>query len=426
VNAETTVHLFLSVAILLVAAKLFGVVATRIGQPQVVGEIIAGILAGPLMLPEPVRAFILPPSVAPLVQALASIGLALFMFTVGYELDAALLRGRKRAAFGIAAGSVLLPVIGGTLLGLALAAHYAPGSHLGFVLFLGLAMAVTAFPVLARILAEHGLTRQPIGGVCLAAAAVGDVAAWVALAGVAAFTGNVEPWRVALLPVYVLVLFGLVRPLLGLRRYTNIAASPGPAFLSLVTAGLLLSCAATEWLGVHFIFGAFAFGAAMPRTGLERLRASVVKGVEYSCAVLLPLYFVVAGSKMSFVGFGGSAVLVIVVVIAVGVISKGAGAYGAARLSGLPHRDALPVSVLMNVRGLTEIVILSAGLDLGLIDSRIYSVMVVMAVITTAMAGPLLRIFGVGDGPAVQVASRSFIDRVRRTEVSGASEPTAV
>ncbi|MFE6162216.1 cation:proton antiporter [Streptomyces sp. NPDC056486] len=390
-NGETTVHLFLSVAALLAVAKLFGAVARRVGQPAVVGEIVAGIALGPLLLPESVRAVLFPQSVMPLLSALAAMGLALFMFVVGYELDHALLRGRARSALGVAGGSMLLPLLAGALMALPLSEHYAPGSQWGFVVFMGIAMSVTAFPVLARILADRGLNRQPLGGVALAAAAVGDLVAWVALAVVAALCGSADQWRVGLLPVYFLLLVVAVRPLLGrlLRKHVQNESLP-PSLLPLLASGLLLSCAATEWLGVHYIFGAFAFGAAMPRAGLERLRTQVIQGVDQAGALLLPLYFVVAGSKVSLAGFTGAGLVTLVVLIAVASITKTVGAYSGARFAGLPREVALPISALMNVRGLTEIVLLSVGLELHLINGRIYSMMVVMAVVTTAMVGPLL------------------------------------
>ncbi|MBT2401570.1 cation:proton antiporter [Streptomyces sp. ISL-100] len=396
-NGETTVHFFLTLAVLLGVAKLAGAVAIRLGQPAVLGEIVAGIVVGPLVLPDSVRQVLLPPDVTPLLGALAAVGLALFMFVVGYELDHALLRGRKRTTIGVAAGSVLVPLIGGTLVAIPLARHYATGSSTGFVLFMGIAMSITAFPVLARILADRGLNRLPLGGVALSAAAVGDLLAWVALAAVTALCGSAGQWQLALLPVYLVVLIAVVRPRLArlLKSYAD-GSTPPPSLLPLLAAGLLLSCAVTEWMGVHYIFGAFAFGAAMPRAGLEPLRAWVIRGADQAGALLLPLYFVIAGSKVTMDGFGGTALLALVVLIAVAVLTKAAGVYGGARLAGMPREEALPLSVLMNVRGLTEIVILTVGLELGLIGGDIYSMMVVMAVVTTAMAGPLLAVPRVG------------------------------
>ncbi|MEV6976007.1 cation:proton antiporter [Kitasatospora sp. NPDC093806] len=390
-TSQTTVHFLFSVAVLLGVAKLLGALARRVRQPAVVGEIVAGVLCGPLVLPDAVREVLLPKDVAPLLSALASVGLALFMFIVGYELDHTLLRGRTRTALGVAGGSVLVPLLAGCGTALLLADRYAPGSTTGFVLFLGIAMSVTAFPVLARVLADRGLNSTPIGGVALAAAALGDLVAWVALAGVAAFCGTAEQWRVSLLPVYALFLLLVVRPALRrLLRPHGSGATPPAALFPLLTAGLLLSCAATEWLGVHYIFGAFAFGAIMPRAGLDGLREHLIRAAGQPSALLLPLYFVVAGSKMRLDGFGGTAVLTLLALLAVAVLGKAVGVYGGARLGGLPRADALPVAVLMNVRGLTEIVILSVGLELHLIDGTVYSMMVIMALVTTAMAGPLL------------------------------------
>ncbi|MFI0825879.1 cation:proton antiporter [Streptomyces roseolus] len=391
-TGQTTVHLFFSLAALLAVAKLFGALARAVRQPPVVGEIVAGVLCGPLVLPESVRAVLIPPDVAPLLSALAAVGLALFMFVVGYELEHTLLRGRRRTALGVAVGSVLVPLVVGVLVAVPLAARYAPGSRTGFVLFLGIAMSVTAFPVLARILADRGLTNGPLGGLALAAAAVGDLVAWVGLAGVAALTADGEQWRIALLPVYVLLLL-CARPLLKrvLTRWAERPTAPAALF-PLLVSGLLLSCAATEWMGVHYIFGAFAFGAIMPRAGLEKLRDRLIHTADQAGTLLLPLYFVVAGSKVSLDGFGTSTLVTLLTLLAVAVAAKAAGVYAGARLSGLDHQSALPLSILMNVRGLTEIVILSVGLELGLIDGTVYSMMVVMAVVTTAMAGPLLDV----------------------------------
>jgi Kef-type K+ transport system membrane component KefB len=219
---------------------------------------------------------------------------------------------------------------------------------------------------------------------------------WLSLAAVAALCGTADQWRVSLLPVYLLLLTLGVRPLLGrlLRRYAHHDRLPA-GVLSLLASGLLLSCAATEWMGVHYIFGAFAFGAAMPRAGLGQFRTLVIQGMDQAGALLLPLYFVVAGSKVDLRGFGGTELLTLLALIAVACLTKTVGAYTGARIAGMPRDMALPVAALMNVRGLTEIVLLSVGLELHLIDDRIYSMMVVMAVVTTAMAGGLLKAFGV-------------------------------
>ena len=387
-TAESTAQFILTVGVLLAAAKLFGAAARKVGQPAVVGEITAGIVAGL----GPIRDVILPPSVVPSLQALATIAVALFVFTVGFELDPALLEARKRTALGVAAGALIVPMLGGMAVALFLSGHYAVRSQLGFVLFMGIAMSVTAIPVLARIIVDRGLSRLQVSAIALAAAAIGDVAAWLGFAAVAVISGLANQWRVGLLPVYFLVLIAVARPLLRrVLRAMSQRDTPPPELTPLVVAGLLVSCAATEWLGLQYIIGAFAFGAAIPRAGVERARVWTGEGVQRAASLLLPLYFVVAGSRVDLAGIGGAGWSTVGILMVVAVLTKGIGGYGGARLSGLPHRIALPLSVMMNVRGLTEIVMLSAGFDLHLIDGRIYSIMVMMALATTAMAGPLLH-----------------------------------
>ncbi|MFF1342471.1 cation:proton antiporter [Streptomyces sp. NPDC058290] len=392
-TGNTLADFFLTFALVLGAAKVFVTLARRLGQPAVVGEICAGLLASPMILTQAGADAVLPAEVKPLLGALANVGLATFMFIIGYEIDAGFLRSRKKATMGLVAGSVAIPLVAGAALAVPLARTYAPGSHTGFVLFVGVAMSVTAFPVLARILADRGLNRHPVGGLTLAAAAVGDLVAWVCLAGVVAYAGAAGQWRMMLLPVYLGVMFAVIRPLLGafVERARAREAGAGRIVPALIV-GLMLSCAVTEWLGIHFIFGAFAFGAVMPRSTPGDLRIQIMRHMEQVGHVLLPLYFVVAGTKVDLSAFGLTALLTLAAVIAVAVVSKAAGSYAGARLSGLPHATAMPAAVLMNTRGLTEIVIVAVALEMGLINQDFYSMMVVMAVVTTAMTGPLLKL----------------------------------
>ncbi|THA33283.1 cation:proton antiporter [Streptomyces sp. A1547] len=392
-TGNTLADFFLAFALVLGAAKVFVTLARRLGQPAVVGEICAGLLASPMVLTQAGSDAVLPADVKPLLGALANVGLATFMFIVGYEIDAGFLRSRRKATMGLVAGSVAVPLVAGAALAVPLARTYAPGSHTAFVLFVGVAMSVTAFPVLARILADRGLNRHPVGGLTLAAAAVGDLVAWACLAGVVAYAGAAGQWRMMLLPVYLTVMFAVVRPLLGAFVERARAREAGAArIVPALVVGLMLSCAATEWLGIHFIFGAFAFGAVMPRSTRGELRTQIMRHMEQVGHLLLPLYFVVAGTKVDLSAFDLAALLTLAAVIAVAVASKAAGSYAGARLSGLPHATAVPAAVLMNTRGLTEIVIVAVALEMGLINQDFYSMMVVMAVVTTAMTGPLLKL----------------------------------
>lgn len=395
-SGNTLTDFFLALSLALGAGRLFGSLARRVGQPAVVGEICAGLLASPMVITTAGAEAVLPTEVKPLLGALANVGLAVFMFVIGYEIDGAYLRGRRGATLGVAAGSVIVPLVAGCALAIPLASAHAPGSRTAFVLFVGVAMSVTAFPVLARILADRGLSRHPVGNLTLTAAAIGDLVAWICLAGVVAYAGASEQWRMALVPVYLVLMVAVVRPLLGgVVRRAQERDRAAERLVPLLIIGLMVSCAATEWLGIHFIFGAFAFGAVMPRNALGILRSGIMRQMEQIGHILLPLYFVVAGTKVDLSAFTPAAVLTLVAVIGVAVLSKAGGAYGGARLAGLPHSAAMPTAVLMNTRGLTEIVIVAVALDMTLIDQSFYSMMVVMAVVTTAMTGPLLRLFGV-------------------------------
>jgi Kef-type K+ transport system membrane component KefB len=386
--------LLADVAIVVILARLLGTAARWLGQPPVLGEILAGILLGPTFLHGRITATLFPAAeIAPL-TALADLGLVLFMFVVGYELDLRLIRGRERVALGVSAGAVALPLILGVALGVWLAhRHHLP--HVAtFALFIGTAMAATAFPVLARILTDRGLHRTRIGGIALASAAIADVLAWTLLAVVVALAGTGAQWRVLLALPYAAAMFLIVRPLLGrLARVYRRAGRLTPDILATVLAGLLLSCYVTNWMGLHFIFGAFLFGAVMPREDVLALREEILERLEQvSVLVLLPLYFVVAGLSIDLSAIGSSGLGELGAILVVAVAGKLIGAYLGAQLTGVRGRNAGVIATLMNTRGLTELVILGVGLQLHLLPPSLYSLMVVMALVTTAMSGPLLKL----------------------------------
>jgi Kef-type K+ transport system membrane component KefB len=396
VTADQAGTLLLCLAIVLVLARLFGAAARRIGQPPVVGEIVAGILAGPTLFHGAVADALFPTDLRPYLAALANIGLVLFMFIVGYELDHTLLRGKERIAVSVSVGSIVFPFGLGAVLALYLLRSHPTEHELGFVLFLGAAMSVTAFPVLARILTDRSLHRTALGGLALASAAVDDLLAWSLLAVVVAVAGagGADQWHALLAVPYVVLMVGVVRPVL--RRLVAARDSAGrltSGVLAVILVGLLLSCWAAEWLGVHFIFGAFLFGAVMPRTGGAQLRQEVLERLEQvSVLLLLPVFFVVAGLAvdLSAVGLAGLGELALILLTAIS--GKFAGAYLGARLQRVPVRQSAVLATLMNTRGLTEIVILTVGLQLGVLDGALFSLMVVMALVTTVMAGPLLGV----------------------------------
>jgi Kef-type K+ transport system membrane component KefB len=391
--------LLFDIALIIILARLLGQAAKRIGQPPVLGEIVAGILLGPTIWGTTIMDKLFPPfpsTVIPSLTAIADIGLVLFMFVIGYEVDLGLVRGRERVAAGVAIGSISAPLVLGCGLGVWLAHRYHVQHQTSFVLFFGVAMSITAFPVLARILSDRGLHRTRVGGLALAAASVDDVLAWTLLAIVLAIAGSTsgnQQWRLALAPVYAAVMIWLVRP--ALRRIAAVYQREGrltPTVLAAVLALLLLSSFATEWMGVKFIFGAFIFGIVMPRD-VPELREAILERLEQvSVIVLLPAFFVVAGLKVDLRGIGVSGLVDLVLIMLVAVAGKFGGAYFGARLTGVRRRQSGALAALMNTRGLTELVILSVGLTAGILNQSLYTLMVVMAIVTTGMAGPLLKV----------------------------------
>ncbi|MBG0560206.1 cation:proton antiporter domain-containing protein [Actinoplanes aureus] len=394
-STHQVTFLLLDLALILLLSRAFGALAAKLGQPPVIGEVIAGILAGPTLLGSDLSTTLFPTEIRPSLAALANIGVAMFMFMVGLELNRRVLRRQGAIAVTVSVSSIVLPLGLGIALATFLWSRHPTDHRLGFLLFVGAAMSVTAFPVLARILTDRGLTQTTLGGLALACAAIDDVLAWTLLAAVIAIggAGGSDSLLLLLVVPYLAVMLGVVRPLL--RRMLAPAAKLTPGRLTAVFIGVLLSGAATEWMGLHFLFGAFLFGVLIPRDGTERLRGEILGTVErFNGTLLLPVFFVVAGFRVDLSGIGAAGLVELALIMLVAVSGKFGGAYVAARLHRLPPRQSGMLATLMNTRGLTELIILTVGLQLGLLDQDLYSMMVVMAVVTTAMAGPLLRLFG--------------------------------
>lgn len=393
--------LMLSVVAIVVLARLVGMLTTRLGQPAVIGEILAGILLGPTLFSGVVTRALFPPDVMPALGVLSNIGVGLFMFFVGLELDRGLLRGQGRTAATIACCAVVLPFGLGALLAMTALNHHAGRNPTAFVLFLGTAMAITAFPVLARILTDRGLMSTPIGGLALACASLDDLLAWSLLAVVAALAGSAtQPWLVLIvLPWAALLLLGL-RPLLATwasaperRRGRVVDILRSAAVVLLVAAGLTFSAWFTESIGLHLIFGAFLFGVAMPRDGFPGLRRHVLPRVrKISSVVLLPVFFAAAGIKVDLSGLSATAWGEMALIIVVAVGGKWLGAAAGAWTFGIGVRNSAVLAVLLNTRGLTELIVLTVGLQLAVLTPQLYSLMVLMALLTTAMTGVLLHV----------------------------------
>jgi Kef-type K+ transport system membrane component KefB len=400
-SEETFGRLLLAIAAVILAARLVGTLTARLSQPRVMGEVLAGILLGPTLLgavwPE-AKDYLFPPDIVPLLSAAASIGLAFYLFLVGMELDPRTLRERYRQAAFISNTSVAFPMALGFLVALPLYKILAPDvRYTPFALFMAVAMSVTAFPVLARILTEHRMLKRPVGALTMAGAAIDDVTAWglLALATAAATSGS--GWHalrvIALIAAFSAGMILIGRPLLGRvsRAYDEVGRVP-TLWLGIIFVGVLLSGYVTESIGVATIFGAFLFGLIMPRNaGLtEDVRG---RFEDFIVAVLLPLFFVVTGLKTDVGSLNRPILwLITLLLIAVAIVGKWVGAMAASRYSGFSLRDSAAIGVLMNTRGLTELIVLNIGLSLGMISPALFTMLVVMALVTTFMTGPALRL----------------------------------
>ena len=394
--------LIVQLIIILVVARLVGWLFRRVHQPQVVGEMAAGILLGPSVLGMvwPAGfATIFPPASLGYLNALSQLGLLLFMFMVGLEFDPRLMRGRGHTALVTSHASITLPFALGALLALRLYPTLAPeGVHfVGFALFMGAAMSVTAFPVLARILRETGLIHTRVGVVALACAAVDDVSAWCILAAVIvvvrAGPGGPPLWiTIGGTLLFIALMFIAARPLLRwafawLRHPAQLTQDVIAALLVFA----LLCALATEQIGIHALFGAFMAGAIIPRE--ESFVPELIHKLEDLTVVfLLPLFFAFTGLRTSIALVRGELVGVLALIVLVAIIGKLVGSALAARLTGMSTRESLAVGTLMNTRGLIQLVILNIGLDIGVLSPALFTLMVIMALVTTFMTTPLLRL----------------------------------
>lgn len=396
--------LLLQLVVILATARLCGLLLRYVGQPPVIGEMAAGLLLGPIVLGAAFPGFhaeLFAPDSLPALSSLSTLGLVLFMFIVGAELRAPEgVRSQLRTAGWVGVLSVLLPMAMGIGIAPLLHPTLAPAGvgFWPFALFMAAAMSITAFPIMARILKERGMTHTRIGRLSLSAAAIADVFAWIMLALVVALIGSGEGAVGFLKTTLGLVLlcavvFGGLRPLFGwlLRRY---AADGQPA--GMVLAALLIgvfACAAiTQWLHLHPVFGAFLFGACLPRD--DRLLRSLIERLEHlAIIVLMPIFFALAGLSTTGDAFVGAGLGALGLILAAAVLGKIIGGAAGARMGGFTWRDSLAVGSLMNARALMELIVIKVGLDAGLIGPELFTMLLVMAILTTVMTGPLLTLF---------------------------------
>jgi Kef-type K+ transport system membrane component KefB len=392
---------FVAVAVVLVAARLFGFLAVKVGQPRVMGEVIAGIVLGPSVLgaiSPNLQAAIFPTDILPALGVAANLGLIFFMFLVGLEVDQRQLRGRLAPAMMISNASVVLPMLLGLAAALPLYKLVGPDKKfVAFALFMGVAMSITAFPVLARILAERRMLGRPLGSLAIACAAIDDVTAWflIALATTVAVSGSVGVVAATIgeATAFTLLMVLVARPILArmATAFDEVGRIPSGWFAAIIVS-VLLAAFVTETINIAFIFGGFIMGMVMPRHA--RLTEEVTRRIEdFVVALLLPLFFVYTGLKMNVGLLDRPALWLITVgLVAIAIIGKLAGASLAARLSGFNRRESAVIGTLMNTRGLTELIVLNLALDVGAITNALFAALVLMAIITTMMAGPLLRV----------------------------------
>ena len=398
---ETFGRLMLAIAAVLLAARVVGAVTARLSQPRVMGEVLAGILLGPTLLgavwPE-AKDYFFPADIVPLLSGAAQIGLAFYLFLVGMELDPRVLRERIGQAAFISNTSVAFPMALGFLVAIPIYKLLSPDvRYLPFALFMGVAMSVTAFPVLARILIERRMLKRPVGALSMAGAAIDDVTAWGLLALATAVSGTGKPSH-ALQVIVLAAVFTAAMLLIGRRVLARLSSAYDEVgevsvlWLGLIFVCVLLSAFTAQQIGIAAIFGAFIMGLIMPRHA--GLTGDVTRRFEnFVVLVLLPLFFVVTGLKTQVNALNRPVLwLLTLLLIGVAITGKFLGAMAAARYSGFKLRDSAAIGALMNTRGLTELIVLNIGLDLGMISTQLFTMLVVMALVTTFMAGPVLRL----------------------------------
>jgi Kef-type K+ transport system membrane component KefB len=407
-------HTLVALAAIMLTARAVGLVFRAIGQPAVMGEVVGGLVLGPSVLGAAlpgVHAWLLPTEVAPFLGVHAQIGIILYMFLVGLELDLPRVRALGRSVLAVSAASIVVPFVLGVFLAVWLYPRVSPDTvSLGvFSTFIGTSLAVTAFPVLARILTDWGIARSPLGVLALTVAAVGDVIAWSLLAivvGMARSDVSAGLRTFVLTMAFVVVMLRVAGPAVRVwvaRRGDGADVEGGRLTrtdLATALVAVFLAATTTELIGIHGLFGAFLLGAVMPHGSplaldLDRRLGDVV------AVLFLPVFFAFTGMRTEIGLLAGvSDWLLCGAIVLVASAGKFGGTIVGARWSGLQWRDSAALGALMNTRGLVELIVLNIGLDLGIISPRLFTMLVIMALATTLMAAPLLKVL-LEDAPSV-------------------------
>ncbi|HTR62154.1 MAG TPA: cation:proton antiporter [Candidatus Binataceae bacterium] len=403
---DVLMHVLLALVVVIVLARAIGSLFAYLQQPAVVGEIIAGILLGPSLLGRvspAASAYLFSPTVVPMLGTLSEIGVVLYMFLVGLELDTTLLRRRGHAAVAISHASIVVPFICGTVLALYLYPRLSTQSatFTSFSLFLGVSMSVTAFPVLARILTDRKMHKSRMGAMTLTCAAVDDVTAWCLLAIVVSIVQAKSAgaiWTIAMALTFIAALLLVVRPIMV--RLTSIYGNRGrltQGVMAVLFVALLMSALFTDLIGIHAVFGAFALGAVIPHdSGMARDLTDRLE--DLLVVLLLPAFFAYTGlrTQLSLVS-GLSQWTMCGLIVVVASVGKFGGSALAARFTGLNWRDSSALGILMNTRGLVELIVLNIGLDLGVISPELFAMLVIMALVTTFSTTPILYLLISGE-----------------------------
>jgi Kef-type K+ transport system membrane component KefB len=397
-RVDVLLHLLLALAVVIVAARLVGLFFRRLGQPPVIGEVIAGIMLGPSLLGRlapAASAYLLPPSIAPVLGIIAQLGVIIYMFLVGLQLDTRYLRRSPSAALSISHASIIIPFLLGSSLALVLYPAFSSSDvpFTVFALFMGISMSVTAFPVLARILTDRGLQRTRLGSIAIICAAIDDITAWCLLAFVVALA-RTRPldavWTLALSLLFVTGVLTLGRHgMRALARSEEGRSELSAGALSTALAALLLCAFATEWIGIHALFGAFVLGGVIAHDSL--LARGLARRLQDLVVVLLPAFFAFTGlrTQIGLVSSGAEWALC-ALIIGLASLGKFGGTLLAARVTGLAWRDGTALGILMNTRGMMELIVLNIGLDLKVISPTLFAMLVLMAVVTTVATTPIL------------------------------------
>lgn len=398
---DLSVLFFMQMAFILGVCRLMGMLFNKLGQSQVVSEMIAGVVMGPSLLgwlaPD-VSAFMFPAASKPILFSVAQIGLVLYMFLVGVEFDMSMIRSRIRSAASVSAAGILVPFALGSGLAVMLVGDSvlfsAKTTQLQAVLFMGAAMSITAFPMLARIIMEQGLSRTSLGTLALAAGAIDDGAAWCVLAVVlASFQADatIAVYAIGGGVGFAVLALVVIRPLLlPLGKKVEQEGKMSQGMLSGVMMLVMLGAWFTDFIQIYAVFGAFLMGMVMPRGKFSEELHRII--YPLTTAFLLPVFFVYSGlnTKIGLVNTPYLWLLTAVVLFCA-VAGKGGACYAAARMNGESHREAMGVGILMNARGLMELIILNIGLQKGIIEPALFAIMVMMAILTTLMTTPLFE-----------------------------------